>query len=67
MTNYFNNSYNYQRRQGKEPTNLPNALHKDLQIIQRTLRCSADLEALREIAQNRDEWKILTETITKNI
>ena len=62
---------------GRTPTSLPTALNKDLKNLAKTnnssinqkpnkLTNSKELNQLREMAQNRDEWRQFTQDIIRS-
>lgn len=66
MTAYFISSG--QRFKGRPPTTLPIVINRDLVRSQRyniKLKDISDLEQLRAIAQDRDQWKQLTEELVE--
>ena len=48
---------------GRPRTTLPTALSADLRRVGRTLRCPADIEALRLL--NREQWRQLERDIAE--
>ena len=77
MEYYFLKMKSDKNFRGKERTTLPTTLARDLNRLQKQemgdhtycrqlkLRNNQDLEELRELAQNRDNWIQLTQKILK--
>jgi hypothetical protein len=63
MDTYFKSKQ--ETRKGTPPTTLAHLLHKDLNLIHKSLKSTADLEQCRQWAQGREQWKLITDTIIK--
>ena len=51
--------------QGRPRTTLPTILDNDLQGVGKRLRNKQDLQHLRTIASDRNQWRILSQEIVK--
>jgi hypothetical protein len=73
MTAYFSSNQTYQKYIGNQPINLPKQLHKDLKEYgsnnsnePRKLTNLNDLDSLRNLANDRDKWRIFVHHISSN-
>jgi len=64
MIQYFTNPRQRQKHRGRQPITLPDIIHRDLILVQYNLRTHNDFLKLRDIAQNRTQWRHIVDQIT---
>ena len=63
MLQYFSNPRNQKKHSGRQPTTLPELIHRDLQLALYNLRTQDDFLQLRQKAQDRAQWRQLVNQI----